>query len=166
MLLIRKYMLAICLCLLVSSPALAYEAKVVGVTDGDTIKVLKDNRTVKIRLHGLDCPEKKQAFGTKAKQYTSEMVYGKTVEVNATDKDRYGRTVAWVYVDGQNLNLALVKAGLAWHYKRYSSDQALAEAEVEARKGKVGLWSDPHAIPPWEFRRSKAQQKHSCVFTQ
>lgn len=156
---IRKFMIAVYLCLLFSSPALSYEAKVIGVTDGDTIKILKNNRPIKIRLHGIDCPERKQAFGAKAKQHTSSLTYGKVVEVKATDQDRYGRTVAWVFVGGTNVNESLVHAGLAWHYKRYSSDQNLATAETAARKEKIGLWADPNAIPPWEFRQKKKANK-------
>ncbi len=81
------------------------------------------------------------------------MVFGKHVEIKPVDQDRYGRTVAWVYVDGKNLNEELVKAGLAWHYKKYSSDQSLANMENQARKIKIGLWVDPEAIAPWTFRR-------------
>jgi endonuclease YncB( thermonuclease family) len=74
-------------------------------------------------------------------------------------KDRYGRTVAWVYVNGKNLCEELVRNGMAWHYKKYSSDQNLADFETQARIGKAGLWSDPHAIPPWEFRKIKRAKK-------
>lgn len=130
-------------------------AKVVGVADGDTITVLNDHTQIKIRLQGIDCPEKRQAFGTKAKQFTSDMVFGKVVTIKPTDTDRYGRTVAWVLVNGLNLNEEIVLAGFAWHYKKYSKDEDLAEAESEARANKAGLWSDPYAMPPWEFRRSK-----------
>lgn len=81
-------------------------------------------------------------------------MYRKLVEIKPFDKDRYGRTVAWVYVGGKNLCEELVKNGLAWHFRKYSSDQNLADLEKQARKGRVGLWADPHAVPPWEFRRS------------
>jgi len=133
-------------------------AKVVGVSDGDTITVLKDKMQIKVRLYGVDAPEKSQAFGSRARQFTSDLVFGKTVEVKPTDTDRYGRTVAWVFVDGRNLNEEIVRAGLAWHYKRYSRDENLARAEMATRAGNFGLWSDPHAIPPWEFRRAKKAQ--------
>src|SRR2546425_7886966 len=108
--------------LLLALPSLAFadfSDLVVGVTDGDTIKVLRNGKAEKIRLHGIDCPEKSQPFGTRAKQFTSEMVFGKTVTVHVTDRDRYGRTVADVILpDGTNLNRELVKAGLAWWYKK------------------------------------------------
>jgi micrococcal nuclease len=127
----------------------------VSIADGDTITVLKGKTPVKIRLFGIDCPEGSQAFGKKAKQFTAAMVFRKHVEIKPVDRDRYGRTVAWVLVDGQNLCEELVGAGLAWHYKKYSKDQSLADLEIRARKGRLGLWSDPNAIAPWEYRRRK-----------
>ena len=130
-----------------------YTGKCIGVSDGDTISVMKAGRAVKIRLEGIDCPELGQDFGTRAKQFTSGMVYGKDVEVKEYGRDIYRRIVARVYVEGKDLCLELVKAGLAWHFKKYSSDPVLAEAEGQARKQKVGLWSMPTPIPPWEFRR-------------
>ena len=131
----------------------AWQGKVVGVSDGDTITVMHQGKGERIRLYGIDCPEKRQAFGKKAKQFTSKMVFGKNVEVRPVTTDRYGRTIAWIYIDGACLNEALLKAGLAWHYKRYSSDRHLADLEIVARHGKAGLWSDPYSVPPWDFRR-------------
>ena len=133
----------------------AWPGKVVGVSDGDTITVLHQGKGEKIRLYGIDCPEKKQAFGKRAKQFTSDTVFGKTVEVRPVAIDRYGRTIAWIYVNGTCLNEELLKAGLAWHYKRYSSERHLARLEDRARQQKAGLWGDPHAIPPWDFRHAK-----------
>jgi micrococcal nuclease len=130
----------------------SFDAKVVGVADGDTITVLRDRQQIRIRLDGIDCPEGGQAFGNRAKQFTSAMVFAKTVTISPRDVDRYGRTVARVYVDNRDVSLELVKAGFAWHYKKYSSDPVLAQAEIEARNAKAGLWADPHAIAPWEFR--------------
>jgi endonuclease YncB( thermonuclease family) len=131
------------------------QGKVVGVSDGDTITIIHRGKGEKIRLYGIDCPEKSQAFGKRAKQFTSNMVFGKTVEVRPVTIDRYGRTIAWIYVNGTSLNEELLRAGLAWHYKRYSRERHLAELEIEARQNKAGLWSDPHTIPPWDFRRGK-----------
>ena len=119
------------------------------------ITVLKAKTPIRIRLYGIDCPESGQGFGKKAKQFTSGMVFRKIVRIEPVDRDRYGRTVAWVYVDGQNLCEELVRAGLAWHYKKYSSDQSLADLEILARHKRVGLWSDPHAVPPWEYRKAQ-----------
>ena len=130
-----------------------YTGKCVGVIDGDTISVMHSGKPVKIRLEGIDCPEMGQDFGTRAKQFTFMLVFGKDVEVREYYPDRYGRMVARILVGGQDVSVELVKAGLAWHYKKYSSDPVLAEAEVEARRAKVGLWSMPGAVPPWEWRR-------------
>ncbi len=135
--------------------AATWKGKVVGISDGDTITVLHHGKGEKIRLYGIDCPEKSQAFGKRAKQFTSNTVFGKTVEVKPVTTDRYGRTIAWVYVNGTCLNEELLKAGMAWHYKRYSSERHLAELEIETRQNKAGLWSDPHPIPPRDFRHGK-----------
>jgi len=132
-----------------------WQVKVVGVADGDTITVLYDGREKKIRLYGVDCPEKRQSFGKRAKQFTSNMVFKKNVHVRPVTSDRYGRTVAWVYADGMCLNEELLRAGMAWHYKKYSSDSKLAELEAEARQRTAGLWSIPCAVPPWDFRHGK-----------
>ncbi len=134
-----------------------FGGKVVGVSDGDTITVLTaEKREVKVRLFGVDCPEKSQDFGSKAKGFTSAMVFGRQVEVKEKDTDRYGRVVGVVLCEGKNLNLELVKAGLAWHYKQYSKSKELAKAEQEARDGKAGLWSQQNPQPPWEFRHKKS----------
>ena len=107
----------------------------------------------RIRLHGIDCPEKRQAFGKRAKQLTSNLVFGKTVTVQVVDHDRYGRTVGVVLLpDGRSLNHELVRAGLAWMYRRYTNDRSLSDLEEEARVARRGLWADPHAVPPWEWR--------------
>lgn len=124
------------------------------IKDGDTIEILSNNRPYRIRLNGIDCPEKKQAFGNRAKQYTSELCYRKLVTANITDTDRYGRYIADVKLpSGRVLNEELLKAGLAWHYKLYSQSKKLAELERISRKAKRGLWSQKDPIPPWKFRR-------------
>jgi micrococcal nuclease len=144
-----------------------WQGKVVGVSDGDTITVMHLGKGERIRLYGIDCPEKRQAFGKRAKQFTSDMVFGKNVEVRPVTTDRYGRTIAWVYVNGTSLNEELLRAGLAWHYKRYSTERHLAELEDGARAARTGLWSDPHAVPPWDFRRGKTSvtSARSQLFT-
>jgi len=131
----------------------SFEAKAVGISDGDTIKVLKDGKQVKIRLAAIDCPEKKPPYGQKAKQFTADMVAGKIVKVWETDIDRYGRIVGFVFFGDKNLNKELLSAGLAWHYKYYSRDPELAKLEFEARSAKRGLWAEPDPVPPWEWRR-------------
>lgn len=129
-----------------------FTPRVIGVADGDTITVLQNQQPLKIRLQGIDCPEGGQAFGSVAKRHLSDLVFGKDVTVTPTDMDRYGRTVADIAVGGRDVGLAMVEAGLAWHFTRYSSDPRLAAAEREAREARRGLWRDPNPIPPWEYR--------------
>jgi endonuclease YncB( thermonuclease family) len=123
--------------------------------DGDTISVMHDGRAERVRLEGIDCPEDGHPFGKAAKQATSGLVFGHEVRVHAVGHDRYGRTIGRVYVGDIDVNLQVVRLGLAWHFKRYSSEEALAHAESDARTARRGLWSDPHALPPWEWRRTR-----------
>jgi endonuclease YncB( thermonuclease family) len=141
-------------------PALAadFAAKVVGVSDGDTLTVLTaEKRQVKVRLHGIDAPETGQDFGSRAKQAASEMAFGQQVTVRELDKDRYGRTVAEVILpDGRSLNREMVRGGMAWWYRQYApADRELASLEAEARAAKRGLWTQPGAVPPWDWRSGK-----------
>lgn len=139
--------------LVASTPTWGFSGQVVGVSDGDTITVLHDGRGEKIRLFGIDCPEKRQPFGQAAKRFTAELVFGQVVTVTVRDRDRYARTVGEVVLsDGRSLNQELVRAGLAWWYRKYSTDQVLADLEGEARRRHVGLWSDLDPVPPWVFR--------------
>jgi endonuclease YncB( thermonuclease family) len=133
----------------------ADEYKVVGISDGDTIRILKDNKEVRVRLAGVDCPEKGQPFGTQAKHFTSEKAFGKNVKLDIIQSaDRYGRVVADVILpDGTKLSEELVKAGLAWHYKQFSKSKVLADLENDARENKRGLWIDADPIPPWKYRK-------------
>jgi len=132
--------------------------KVVAVADGDTLTVLVDKVGVKIRLDGIDAPERAQAFGARSREKLSELVFGKTVRVVTKGKDRYGRTIGVVFIDGENVNAKMIESGLAWHYKRYSSDAELDRLEREARRAKRGLWSDPAPVEPWNYRtRGKAK---------
>ena len=144
-----------------------FQGRVVGVSDGDTLKVLVQSPTgpveKKIRLLGIDAPEKKQAFGEKAKYFLSGLVFQKEVEVLSQKKDRYGRILGKIFFQGQDINLTLVAAGYAWHYSRYAKDQEkedqkrYAAAMREAKEKQLGLWSDPGALDPENFRR---QEKH------
>ena len=118
--------------------------------------MLRDGRAVRVRLHGIDCPERGQPFGRQARQYTGTLAFGKTVIVRVRDTDRYGRLVAEVSLpDGKSLNRELVSADLAWHYVRYSNDGILARLEAAARAARRGLWTDSRAVPPWEFRKER-----------
>lgn len=140
----------------------SFTDKTVGISDGDTIQVMHEGKPEKIRLAEIDCPEKRQAFGTKAKQFTSRLVGGQVVTVQVRTKDRYGRTVGEVFLeDGRSLNRELVKAGYAWWYKKYSDDESLGQLELEAKEAKRGLWSDPNAVAPWDFRRGKGSSQTS-----
>lgn len=133
--------------------------KVVGVSDGDTVTVLDaENSQFKIRLSGIDAPEKKQAFGQASKAALSDDIYDKVVEVSYTKRDRYGRIVGKIFVDGEDVNIRQINRGLAWHYKKYQNEQphqdreAYSQAEATARAGKRGLWADHDPTPPWYFR--------------
>jgi hypothetical protein len=130
-----------------------------AVDDGDTIIVLHDGRQEHIRFNGIDAPEKTQAFGKKAKQFTVDATLGKDVTIIEHGKDRHGRTIGDVVLqDGSNLNQQLVKEGLAWWFWKHSQDKSLRDLEDEARDEKRGLWRERNPIPPWVFR--KIQNKH------
>ena len=136
------------------------QGKVVSVADGDTITVLDAEKTQhKIRLQGIDAPEKAQAFGAKSKQALYEMVHGKTVQVSFEKSDKYGRILGKVLLDGQDICHQQIKAGLAWHYKKYQNQQPLADrdaysaSETAAKNKKLGLWSDLRPVAPWDFRK-------------
>ena len=138
--------------------------QVVGVTDGDTITVLDaDKIQHKIRLAGIDAPEKKQAFGNRSKESLSDMVFDKTVNVETEKRDRYGRQIGKVLVNGQDVNLVQVERGMAWFYRQYQREQSpndrkLYEAAEDAAKaGKRGLWRDVEPVPPWDFRHGKSK---------
>ena len=148
------------LLLSLSAHAEEFTGKVVAVTDGDTIKVLRAGKQVRVRLSGIDCPEKRQAFGNRAKRFTSDLVFAKQVTVKVMDVDRYKRIVGEVILkDGTNLNHALVRAGLAWWYQRYApGDHELERLEKSARENKRGLWADPDPVPPWEFRKRRRKR--------
>lgn len=133
--------------------------RVVRITDGDTITVLDSAKHQhKIRLVGIDAPEKKQPFGQVSRQHLATLVFGKEVSVEVRKLDRYRRELGKVFVGDVDANLEQIKAGLAWHYKKYAREQpteeraAYAEAEQIARDNRVGLWHDPSPVPPWEFR--------------
>ena len=136
--------------------------RVVGIADGDTLTVLDATNTQhKIRLSGIDSPEKGQPFGQRCKQSLSDLAYGHTVAVESDKRDRYGRVIGKVLVDGHDANLEQVRRGCGWHYKRYMNEQPLNDrlayndAEESARAGGVGLWADRDPVPPWDWRRAR-----------
>lgn len=153
--------------LLVSSIATAetYTGRVVGIADGDTVTVLDSANTQhKVRLAGIDAPEKKQAFGQVSKQHLSNLVFDKTVTIETTKRDRYQREIGKILVKGRDANLGQIAAGLAWYYKQYAGEQSpddrqiYAAAEVAAQQGRKGLWQDANPVPPWDFRHQKKGQ--------
>ena len=136
-----------------------FEAKVIAVYDGDTITV-RTNETIKIRLDGIDAPELKQPYGQASKQAMSGLVYGKTVTIKPGKKDRYGRLLARVETDGKDVSVEMVDQGMAHWYQQYAkTDAVLAVTQARAKAAKRGLWSDPNAIAPWEFRKKKEVAK-------
>ena len=134
--------------------------KVVGVSDGDTITVLDDmdQGKFRIRLNKIDAPEKKQAFGNKAKQFLSTLIFGKKVSIRFKSIDNYGRVLGVVSLDGKEINLVMVQNGYAWHYSYYDKTPAYIEAEKQARAEKKGLWQDPNPINPYQFRKSQKKR--------
>lgn len=134
--------------------------RVVKVSDGDTITVLTATKDqVKVRLHGIDAPESKQPFGEKSRLALAELVAGKDATVTVETKDKYGRVVGRVIVGKTDANLAQVAAGMAWWYRAYArKDTTLRDAETAAREAKLGLWIDPHPVPPWDWRKQQRRR--------
>ena len=142
-----------------SNAAADFTGPVVSILDGDTIEVLHNTRPERVRLSGIDCPEKGQAFGTRAKQALSAFVFGKDVSLDTHGQDKYRRTLADVFLrEGTNVNHALVKDGWCWWYRKYApNDQELKRLESEARRDKRGLFADPSPVPPWEWRNRRGR---------
>ncbi|MBI4056439.1 MAG: thermonuclease family protein [Elusimicrobia bacterium] len=144
----------------------SFSGVVVSIQDGDTIGVLReiagDKQEVRIRLYGIDCPEKSQPFGNRAKEFTSDLSWAKNVTVHVKDVDRYGRLVAEVILpDGRSLNQELVREGYAWWYQHFApKNKELDSLQKEARKSKKGLWSIPNPTPPWDFRASRQHKNY------
>ncbi len=146
-------------------PCLAFaswKGRVIGVTDGDTVKVLSNETVeVRIRLYGIDAPERRQDFGARSKQYLAGLVAGKDVRVEPFDTDRYGRTVALIFADGKCANEAMIRAGMAWVYGQYCTADFCTEwkrLEAEARSNRAGLWTASTQQAPWDFRHAQAEE--------
>lgn len=149
---------------LASLPASAGQiaGKVVSVADGDTVTVLDaNNQQHKIRLSGIDAPERAQPFGRQAREHLANLIAGEQVAVETSKTDRYGRSIGKVLAQNRDINLAMVAAGLAWHYKLYENEQPTADrplyssAEEMARAQRLGLWRDPQPVAPWTWRSMK-----------
>ena len=156
----RKLLLIFVLFLSNVVNAKTIEGLVVGVADGDTITVLDQQKnTYKIRLQGIDAPEKKQAFGEKSKQSLHDLVHGKQVRIEYDKEDKYGRIVGKITLDDLDICLQQLVLGMAWHYKKYQNEQSVADrvvyndAELKSKSFKLGLWADETPMPPWEFRK-------------
>jgi len=152
-LLVKRKLLVVVFLVLANNVYCQNSGQVVSIADGDTFTMLVNNEQIRIRLHGIDCPEKGQDFSNVAKEFLADYVFGKVVTVKEMDVDRYGRTIGMVTIDGVNVNEKLLEAGLAWHYKNYDRNPDWAKLEDQARRDKRGLWVQPNPIPPWEWRK-------------
>lgn len=149
----KKLVLALALLTPLSAFPTEWTGTVVGISDGDTVKVLTaQKKQIKIRLTEIDAPEKKQAFGTQSKQSLSDICFKKSVVVNDKGADKYKRTLGRLLCNGINANAEQVKRGMAWAYRQYLTDPAIADLEQAAKTSKLGLWADENPVPPWEFR--------------
>lgn len=137
--------------------------EVVRIADGDTFTLLMaGNMQVKVRLHGIDCPERAQPYGTAARKALGDMLEEHRVRIEEQDRDRYGRSVAIAYTDdGLNINETLLKNGFAWHYTDYDKNPEWDKLEASARNQRLGLWQEPNPTPPWEFRKVKRTKSKS-----
>ena len=158
----RKAVVCLSLVLACTAHAENITGRVVGVADGDTVTVLDSDKVQhKIRLSGIDAPETKQPFGNRSKESLSELAFGKTVNVETEKRDRYGRQIGKVLVNGRDVNLVQVERGMAWFYRLYQREQSPNDrrlyeaAETAAKADKRGLWRDANPVPPWEFRHTK-----------
>lgn len=143
--------------------------RVVAIADGDTITILDSANTQhRIRLAGIDAPESHQTFGEQSRLGLSEMIFGKDVSVSYRKIDQYGRIVGQVLLDGRDINLEQVKAGMAWHYKFYEDEETpedrelYAKAEDEARAARRGLWQDPNPVEPGAFRKEEKRERQEA----
>lgn len=166
MLVLARIILCLLLCAfpVPSFAAESFDGKVVRVADSDSITVLTDQkRQIKVRLYGIDCPESRQAYGSRAKQFTSGKVFGQRVHVEVMDVDRYGRTVGIVTTaDGTVVNRELLAYGMAWVYTAYCKAPLCREwkqVEQKARQAKVGLWADKSPVSPWKWRTLKREKR-------
>jgi endonuclease YncB( thermonuclease family) len=156
---IRNLVLLLLCIGLVACAGSSYTGKVSSVVDGDTLRLLYRGGELKVRLAEIDAPERGQSYGRRSRQALSELVFGKHVRVAEQDRDRYGRIVGRVYVDGLDVNAEMVRRGYAWVYRRHATDAELYDLEQQARDARLGLWSLPkrEQLPPWEWRERQRQ---------
>ncbi len=153
-------------------PSKRIVGKVVGVHDGDTATILdKDKTQYKFRFNGIDAPELKMDYGNKSKQHLSDLIFGKEVTIVYNKVDKYGRFVGTIFINGVDANLEQIKAGYAWHYKKYADEQTerdrkvYSDTEIKARAANLGVWLQPNPTPPWDFRGEKkaAQETEKAI---
>lgn len=137
-----------------------FAVRVVGISDGDTFTVInQDKLQLKIRIFGIDAPEKGQDFGNKAKQALSDFIMGKVIQIDVQSKDSWGRLISYVYTpEGRDVSLLMLQEGMAWHFVKYDDTEKYARAEAKARTKKKGLWSQPNPIAPWDYRSGKRRK--------
>jgi endonuclease YncB( thermonuclease family) len=151
-----RFVLALSTVLFCAPSFADFFGRVIGISDGDTLTILEDKRQIKVRIVDIDAPEAKQSFGTRSRQHLSTLCFGKQAEVAEKGRDRYERILGKVSCNGIDAGSAQIRAGMAWVFRRYApTDSPLYELEREAMLSRRGLWSDPHAIAPWEWRQGK-----------
>lgn len=155
-------MAALLLALIYLTAADTLIGRVVRIADGDTVTVLVGgDHQVKVRLFGIDAPERGQDYSRKSREALAELVFEKEVRVVVHDKDRYGRTVGDIYIGNTLVNEKMIRDGWAWNYVRYSHSKRYAELEREAREAQKGLWADKAPVPPWEYRAHERAAKQN-----
>ncbi len=152
-------MTALLLALIYLTAADTLTGKVVRIADGDTVTILVGANQVRVRLFGIDAPERGQDYSRKSKEALADLVIEKEVRVVVHDKDRYGRTVGDIYVGDTFVNEKMIKDGWAWNYAHYSKSKHYAELEREAREARKGLWAGKNPIPPWDYRAKERAEK-------
>ena len=136
--------------------------RVLSVSDGDTVTINDHGEKRKLRLYGIDAPEKDQEYGMESRQYLYDRIQGKDINIDFISKDRYGRDISIIYINGENINETMVKEGYAWWYKEYSKkDVQYKIYEQKARFGEKGLWSKKNPVPPWDFRKKDKKKNKS-----
>ena len=144
----------------VSVLAETVKGKIIRVVDGDTVLARTvDNKKIRIRLSGIDAPEKKQAYGIESKKFLENLISSKIVKISISKKDKYKRYLGMIFLNKTNINLELVKSGNAWAYRRYLKKmnkklkEAFIKAESHAQFQKIGLWGKKSPVPPWLWRK-------------
>jgi endonuclease YncB( thermonuclease family) len=138
------------------SHSIEKNGKAIKIVDGDTFDLLtKEQKVLRIRMNGIDCPERRQDFYQSARNALSNYIFNKEVILITHGRDRNKRIIATVFCNGENINLAMIRDGYAWHYKKYSTDTSFARAEKQARLNKKGLWSSSNPVAPWQFRKKR-----------